>query len=114
MRFNKETMSNQLWNDELSKPLKHLRVIDLTVMLTGPYVTRILGQYGADIVKVEKLPSGDHLRELRESRLFELLNQGKKSVAINFDSSVGIQYIRQLASEADIFIENFRSGIMDK
>src|SRR5688572_6645739 len=74
-------MSNILWNDEPDKPLQHLRVVDMTVMLPGPYLTRILAQYGADVVKVEALPHGDQLRTLPNSSAFELMNQGKRSLA---------------------------------
>ncbi len=75
-------MSQSLWNDEQERPLQHLRVIDLTVMVPGPYLTRILAQYGADVIKVEAVPTGDHMRELKNTASFELFNQGKRSVAL--------------------------------
>lgn len=103
-----------LWNDEQEKPIRHLRVIDLTVMLTGPYITRILSQYGADVVKVEKTPEGDPLRHLPGTHIFEVLNQGKKSVGVDLSKPEGSQFVQQMAAEADIFIENFRDGVMEK
>lgn len=106
-------MSISLWNDEQERPLQHLRVIDLTVMIPGPFVTRMLAQYGADVLKIEALPKGDPTRELADSACFDLLNQGKKSVAINLKTERGVQLIKELAEEADVFVENFREGVMD-
>lgn len=106
-------MSVSLWNDEQEKPIQHLRIIDLTVMVPGPYLTRLLAQYGADVVKVEAMPHGDPLRHIKKSNTFEFLNQGKRSVAINLKSEEGVALVRQMAGEADIFIESFREGIMD-
>jgi crotonobetainyl-CoA:carnitine CoA-transferase CaiB-like acyl-CoA transferase len=83
-------------------------------MLTGPYLTRILAQYGAEVIKVEKTPHGDPCREERYSALFELLNRGKKSVCIDFTKAEGRELVKLLASEADVFVENLRSGVMDK
>ncbi|MFM8315239.1 MAG: CoA transferase [Deltaproteobacteria bacterium] len=99
-------MSESLWNDETIKPIQHLRVIDLSIMLTGPYLTRILAQYGAEVIKVEKTPHGDPCREERYSALFELLNRGKKSVCIDFTKAEGRELVKLLASEADVFVEN--------
>ena len=103
-----------LWNDEQPRPLGHLRVIDSTIMLTGPYVTRMLAQYGADVVKIEGLPEGDPLRNLKNTSLFELLNQGKKSLALNLKTPTGIEAIRRLVAESDVYVENFREGVMDR
>lgn len=103
-----------LWSDEQEKPLQHLRVIDLSVMLPGPFLTRLLAQYGADVIKIERLPHGDPLREKQDSEVFQLLNQGKRSVAVNLSTSEGISLVKQMVSEADVFVENFREGIMDR
>lgn len=106
-------MSISLWTDEQERPLQHLRVIDLTVMFPGPYLTRLLAQYGADVIKVEAIPGGDPLRQHSNTALFELLNQGKRSVAVNLKSEQGAFLVRQLAGEADLFVENYREGVMD-
>lgn len=106
-------MSLSLWNDEQELPLQHLRIIDLTVMLPGPYLTRVLAQYGADVVKVECLPHGDPLRNVSDSAVFDLLNQGKRSVGIDLRDPKGVEMVRRLAGEADVFIENFREGVLD-
>lgn len=106
-------MSFSLWNDEQDRPIQHLRVIDMTVMLPGPYLTRLLAQYGADVIKIEALPNGDPVRTVPNTALFELMNRGKRSIAINLKSEEGVALVRQLAGEADVFVENFREGIMD-
>ncbi|MBI1859622.1 MAG: CoA transferase [Deltaproteobacteria bacterium] len=104
----------EMWSDEQERPLQHIRVVDLTIMVPGPYITRLLAQYGADVIKIEHLPNGDPLRHVKESNLFELLNQGKRSVALDLGSDKGIEIVKRLASESDLFIENFRSGVMDR
>lgn len=106
-------MSGNLWNDELTKPVQHIRVIDLSIMVPGPFLTRLLVQYGADVVKIEGIPDGDPLRTHPDTSLFQLLNQGKRSVALNLKSDEGRNFIRSLASEADVFVENLREGVMD-
>jgi len=106
-------LTGSLWNDEQERPLQHLRIIDLSIMVTGAYLTRVLAQYGADVIKIESLPNGDPLRDPATTHLFELLNQGKRSVAVNLKSAEGVEIVRQLAGEADVFVENFREGVMD-
>lgn len=107
-------MPNSLWNDEIDKPLQHLRVIDLSVMLPGSFLTRLMAQYGADVIKIEAIPNGDPLRETKDTALFELLNQGKRSVALNLKTELGVSILKGLAGEADIFVENFKEGVMDR
>ncbi len=106
-------MSFSLWNDEQERPIQHLRIIDMTVMLPGPYLTRVLSQYGADVIKIEALPHGDPIRSLPDTSLFELLNRGKRSIGVNLKSEQGTALVRQLAGEADVFVENFREGVTD-
>ncbi len=106
-------MSTSLWNDEQERPIQHLRVVDMTVMVPGPYLTRMLAQYGADVIKVEVLPKGDPMRHLEQTAVFDFLNQGKRSVAINLQKDEGVELVQQLAAEADVFVESFREGVMD-
>lgn len=106
-------MGVSLWSDEQERPVQHLRVIDMTVMIPGPFLTRLLAQYGADVIKVEATPDGDPLRHWPETAVFEFLNQGKRSVAIDLKSETGKQLVRSLAGEADIFIENAPAGEME-
>lgn len=106
-------MSVSLWSDEQERPVQHLRIIDMTVMIPGPYMTRLLAQYGADVIKVEAMPHGDPLRHLENTAAFEFLNQGKRSLAIDLTKEEGTALVRQLAGEADVFIESFKEGVMD-
>lgn len=109
-----EVLVLNLWSDEQDRPLQHIRIIDCTIMFPGPLLTRILAQYGADVIKVENLPSGDPIRSLENSSLYELLLQGKRSIAVDLKTEAGRSIVQQLAGEADVFVENFREGVMDK
>ncbi|MBY0371565.1 CoA transferase [bacterium] len=102
-----------LWNDEQENPLQHLRVLDLTVLLPGPFFTRILAQYGAEVVKVEGLPGGDPMRASHQTGLMDWIGQGKRSVAVALKTAQGGDLVRRLAAETDVFVENFREGVMD-
>ncbi len=106
-------MTGSLWNDEQTLPIQHLRIIDLSVMFPGPFLTRLLAQYGADVIKVEHTPSGDPTRALKETALYDLLNHGKRSFAVDLKKSEAVEMIKTLAGEADVFVENFRDGVMD-
>ncbi len=83
-------------------------------MFPGPYLTRVLAQYGADVIKIENTPIGDPSRNFQQSGMYELLNQGKRSVALDLKSPEAIALVKQMAGEADIFIENYRDGVMDR
>ncbi|WP_434740576.1 CoA transferase [Micromonospora sp. SH-82] len=105
--------------------LAGLRVLDLTWVLAGPYVTRILGDHGADIVKVESAHRQDPTRfapsmRLRadagpeESGYFINFNRGKRSLALNLRSAQGPHLLRRLAAEVDVVVENFSPGTLAK
>lgn len=106
-------MSPFLWSDEQEKPIAHLRVVDTTLGTWAPLLTRILAQYGADVVKVEPLPSGDPLREERTTGLFDLLNAGKRSCAIDYSRPEGAALLKELAADADVFVEAFPDGRLE-
>jgi crotonobetainyl-CoA:carnitine CoA-transferase CaiB-like acyl-CoA transferase len=96
--------------------LKGMRVLDLTQHLSGPYCTMLLGDMGADIVKIEKFDQGDDQRKLGpfvngESFPFMMINRNKKSVKLNLKSEEGRNVLYDLAKKADVFVENFRPGI---
>ncbi len=104
-------------------PLAGIRVIDLTWMLAGPYCTMLLGDLGADIVKVES-PTGDPMREagpfLADDDLrafggyFHSVNRNKRSIVLDLKSDQGPATLRRLASESDVVVENFRAGVMER
>lgn len=110
------------------KTLQGLKVLDLSRVLAGPFATQILGDMGADIIKVEKPGSGDDTRNWgppflqaddahatnRESAYYLSINRNKRSVAVDIATAEGQQIIRQLAEGADVLIENFKVGGLRK
>lgn len=99
--------------DEL--PLTGLRVVEFTHMIMGPAVGAVLADLGAEVIRVEP-PGGDHTRELLGSGAgyFPMYNRAKKSVALDLKSPGGLAAAKRLASSADIVVENFRPGAMDR
>ena len=106
-----------------SKALKDVKVLDFTHYVSGPYCTKLLADYGADVVKIEPPIKGDPGRRLtpfekssqghRTSLLFKYLNTNKKSVELDLKSNYGRKAIEQLAVDADILVENFRPGVLN-
>lgn len=97
----------------MSAPLRGLRVLDLSRYAPGPFCTLILAALGAEVVKVEPLPSGDPLRSL-DPDAFERLNAGKKSILLDLKSETGNRALRALAKDADVLVEGFRPGVMSR
>ena len=100
-------------------PFEGITVVDLSRVLAGPTVTRLLVEYGASIVKVEAAPHGDvsrHLPYLRDGRsgYFIQANRGKRSVCLDYRHPRGPQLLFDLARSADVVVENFRPGVMDE
>jgi crotonobetainyl-CoA:carnitine CoA-transferase CaiB-like acyl-CoA transferase len=95
--------------------LAHLKVLDLTTHLSGPYCAMILADHGADVVKVERPDGGDEMRKTSpfiegESAPFMLWNRNKRSIALDLKSEEGLTQFRQLVEVADVLIENFKPG----
>jgi crotonobetainyl-CoA:carnitine CoA-transferase CaiB-like acyl-CoA transferase len=107
-------------NESSNGPLNGVRVLDLTRVLAGPYCTMFLGDLGAEIVKVEQPGMGDDTRgwgppfAAGESAYFLCINRNKKSVTIDLKSAQGIALVRRLAEKADVLIDNFRPGTMER
>ncbi|MGI9589980.1 MAG: CaiB/BaiF CoA transferase family protein, partial [Myxococcota bacterium] len=100
-------------------PLAGYRVVDLTAMITGPQTTVILADQGADVVKVEPPGLGDVMRHLGTQRggmsaLFAGFNRNKRSVVVNLREDAGRKIVRRLAAEADVFVQNFRPGVIER
>ena len=101
-------------------PLDGIRVLDLTRVLAGPYCTMFLGDLGAEVVKVEQPGVGDDTRGWGppftggESAYFLCVNRNKKSVTVDLKSQEGVALLRRLADRADVLIENFRPGAMER
>ena len=105
-------------------PLRGIKVLDLSRVLAGPWCTQLLADLGAEVIKVERPGSGDDTRHWgppwhgegaeRVAAYFLSANRGKKSAAIDFARPEGAALIRKLAEQADVLVENFKVGGLDK
>lgn len=101
-------------------PLAGVKVLDLTRVLAGPYCTMFLGDLGAEVVKIEQPDVGDDTRAWGppfvggESAYFLCINRNKKSVTLDLKSNQAIGLLRRLAEGADVLVENFRPGTMER
>src|SRR3982751_273632 len=108
---------------EHSGPLSGLRVVDCSTVLAGPYATMLLGDLGADVVKVEP-PDGDATRgwgppwvgegDTRTAAYYLAVNRNKRSVRLDLRSADGAGVLRRLLERGDVFVENFRPGGLDR
>ena len=102
-----------------SKPLAGLKVVELGTLIAGPFASRICAEFGAEVIKVESPDGGDPLRKWR--KLYEgtslwwfVQARNKRSVTLNFKHEDGREVLKKLLAEADILIENFRPGVLEK
>jgi formyl-CoA transferase len=100
-------------------PLKDVKVLELGQLIAGPFCTRVMAEFGAQVIKVESPNGGDPLRKWRklykEKSLWWLLQaRNKQSVTINLKEKDGQEIVRRLAKDADILVENFRPGALEK
>jgi len=98
--------------------LAGLRVIDLTQVMAGPFCTMLLADFGADVIKIEP-PNGDSTRTMpgavgTDSPSFNAVNRGKRSVVLDLKSEEGVGAVKALVRSADVFVENYRPGALDK
>ena len=103
----------------MAGPLAGYRIVDLTTMLSGPWATSILGDQGADVIKVEVPVVGDHTRSLGNrsgglSAEFLNINRSKRSLTLDLKDDQGKTILKTLAATADVFIQNFRPGVVDR
>ena len=106
------------------KPLQGVRVLDLSRGLAGPWCTQLLADLGAEVIKIERPGSGDDTRHWgppwhgegddRVAAYFLSANRGKKSAAIDFSQREGAEIVRELAAKADVVVENFKVGALEK
>jgi len=107
----------------MPRPLEHIRVLDLTRVLAGPWATQNLADLGAEVIKIERPGSGDETRtwgppwlkdgegrETREAAYYLSVNRGKKSVTVDLSKLAGQQLIRDLAAGSDVLVENYKVG----
>lgn len=105
---------------EIPLPLEGVRVLDFAHMMQGPWAAEMLGDFGADVIKVEAVVGGERGREAGavlfqgHSAHFLAMNRNKRSIALDLKSDEGLEIARELIRGADILVENFRPGVMDR
>ena len=100
-------------------PLHGFRILDLTAMVSGPLATMLLADQGAEVIKIEPPPGGDHTRWGANQRggfsaSFLNNNRNKRSVVLNLKTVAGLHILKQLATGADVFVQNFRPGVAER
>ena len=108
----------------MEQALNDVQVIDLTWYISGPYCTKLLADYGADVIKIEKPGEGDPARKFppflndepdpEKSGLFLHLNTSKKGITLNLKSNEGKKIFSRLVEKADLVVENFSPGVMER
>ena len=105
---------------EKTGPLEGLKVIDLSHIMAGPACSMLLADMGADVIKVEKIPGGDDARRMvppnvgEESAAFLIMNRNKRGIALDLKTEEGRGVLSRLLKDADVLIENYRRGTMEK
>lgn len=104
---------------DMTGPLDGYTVIDISAVVSGPMCARVLGDQGAEVIKIEPLGMGDITRHGGYkvddiSAMFTSCNRGKRSVAIDLSHQAGVDAILRLAAKADVFVQNFRPGACDR
>src|ERR1700752_374234 len=100
-------------------PLEGIRIVDLSIALSGPWAVGILADQGAEVVKVEPPGIGDIGRWVGPaiggvSAMALIANRGKRSIAVNLQTEAGRDVVRRLSSRADVFVQNFRPGVIER
>src|SRR5215210_5049700 len=101
-------------------PLEGIRVLDLSRVFAGPWATQTLGDLGAEVIKVEQPGRGDDSRAWippawgDESASYLAANRNKRGIAVDLDRPEGAAIVRSLAARADVFVESFKPGSLDK
>src|SRR5690625_3641153 len=104
----------------MSNALEHIRILDLSRVLAGPYCTMVFGDLGAEVIKVEAPGGSDDTRAwgppFKEgvSAYYLSANRNKKSITVDLKSEEGIAVIKELVKESDVIINNFKTGTMDR
>lgn len=106
--------------DGMPEALEGMRVLDCSQILAGPFCSMLLADMGADVIKIEKPNGGDDTRRMgppfidTESAAFLAMNRNKRSIVLNFKEQSGVEAMKTLVKDADIVIENYRTGTMDR
>src|SRR6478736_3306163 len=101
-------------------PLEGIKIVDFTQVFMGPSCTQLLGDYGADIIKVERPGAGDISRNSfpdkdgQDNPIFLSINRNKRSISVDTRTDEGKDVLRRLLADADVVVSNFRSGVMER
>jgi crotonobetainyl-CoA:carnitine CoA-transferase CaiB-like acyl-CoA transferase len=103
----------------MTGPLNGVRVIEIGTLIAAPFAARLMGEFGAEVIKIESMGQGDPLRKWRKlhegtSLWWYLQSRNKKSLSLNLKSPEGIEIVKRLAENADVLIENLRPGALEK
>ena len=103
----------------MTGPLQGVRVIEIGTLIAAPFAARLMGEFGAEVIKIESMGQGDPLRKWRKlhegtSLWWYLQSRNKKSLSLNLKSPEGIDIVKRLAEGADVLIENLRPGALEK
>ncbi|WP_342653939.1 CaiB/BaiF CoA-transferase family protein [Pseudomonas sp. F3-2] len=103
----------------MTGPLNGVRVIEIGTLIAAPFAARLMGEFGAEVIKIESMGQGDPLRKWRKlhegtSLWWYLQSRNKKSLSLNLKSAEGIEIVKRLAESADVLIENLRPGALEK
>src|SRR5579859_7523105 len=115
------TPSEQQSSDHAERPLAGLRVLELGTLIAGPFATRLLAEFGAEVIKIETPGEGDPLRTWRyvdrrtgTSLWWPLQSRNKKLITLNLKHAEGLALAKRLVAKCDILVENFRPGTLEK
>jgi len=118
---NRKQLAGFFVGEEMAGPLDNVRILDMSRILAGPWAAQLLGDFGADVLKIEKPGSGDDTRswgppwlegEEAESAYFLSANRNKCSVSVNIAAPAGQKIIRALAQQSDVLLENYKVGTL--
>ncbi len=103
----------------MAGPLTGFKIVDLSAVVSGPFTGALLADQGADVIKVERVGSGDIQRHVGSARngysgFFHVINRGKRSIAADISKAEGKSIVEALVKDADVIIQNFRPGVVDR
>ena len=104
----------------MAASLKGIRILELAQIMAGPTCGLLLADLGAEVIKIEKTPSGDDTRNFLppdikgESAAFMMMNRNKKGIVLNLKDKDGIEIFKRMIKNSDVVLENFRKGTLDK
>jgi crotonobetainyl-CoA:carnitine CoA-transferase CaiB-like acyl-CoA transferase len=106
-------------SESVALPLAGVKIVDLSIALTGPYAVALLADQGADVVKVERPGFGDIGRYVGVSvngmsALYQMCNRGKRGIAVDVHTDDGREIVKRLAADADVVVQNFRPGVVER